>query len=224
MKIVSYESARVTILFPFEEIVPLGGVDGPTIFANLIEKYDFKIGPDPKRSKEEIDRNGLKFERGRFDFNGNLVNIQELTAYSDGLVVTANTTERAEAFAEQVLSWLRAEKGFREFLSEPRRLFLSLIVVEFDGKLDTLLPAFERISNSISKHLTPIYGLKNPVDLARIDFEFDRLTENTSQAVPRFTIERRPGVPFSRERYFSGAPMRTQHHIDVLKSIEKDMA
>ena len=212
------------MLFPLEEIAPLGGIDGRLLVERVMERYIFRIGPDSNVPKQEIDKTGLKFESGQFGFNGERVNINDFTAYSDGIVATANTTERSEAFLDDIVKWLRIENGFRDFLSEPRRFFLSSIVIEFEGPLSHLLPSYQKIADSISKHLTTIYHADVPIGLARIDFEFDKSGESAGLSVPRIMLERRPGIPFKRERYFCGAPMKTAQHIEILEGIERDLA
>jgi hypothetical protein len=60
-----------------------------------------------------------------------------------------------------------------------------------------------------------------PMELARIDPEFDNLAENSALTVPRFIIDRRKNIAFARERYFCIAPLRTNDHIHILEEIEK---
>lgn len=61
------------------------------------------------------------------------------------------------------------------------------------------------------------------MNLARIDFEYDKVAEKSALVVPKFIIERRQGISFERERYFCSAPMRTRDHVDILEKIEKNL-
>lgn len=45
MNLVSLETGRTTWLFPVEEILPLGGADGPRITAAITSKYKFTHPP-----------------------------------------------------------------------------------------------------------------------------------------------------------------------------------
>jgi hypothetical protein len=42
MKIVTFDSARVTWLFPLEEFAPSSGANPPAILAEIAERYGFK--------------------------------------------------------------------------------------------------------------------------------------------------------------------------------------
>ena len=222
MKIIAYDPARVTLLVPLEEFAPLAGIDVRLLFEQLSARYNFSKAPDLKSSREDNAKNGMRFESGQFKFKGESVSVFDVTAFPDGVVVNSSTTDHAEAFLDDAIKWLRNEMGFRKFSSEPRRIFVSQLVIEFDGALALLMPAYENISNSISRQLAAIFQKPAPMGLARIDFEMDRTIASSTQ-YPLFTIQRRPGVPFERERYYSGAPMRTQQHIDVLEALEKNL-
>ena len=221
MRVISLESGRVTLLFPFEETVPLGGVDGPVVVNAITEKYNFARPPDLSVPREELNKNGIKFENGRIDFEGGRVNIGSFTVYSDGIVVEANTTERASAFLDELIPWLRSKFGFRDFTTPTKQYFLSQIVVEFDRPIAKLISGYEKMATAINSELSQIYGqIQGPMDFARLDFEFDRATTGLQTPIPRFILERRAGVSFAQERYFAGAPMQTSRHIAVLESIE----
>lgn len=60
MEIVSFDTGRVTWLFPTEEFIPLGGADGMFIIHKIAERYEFR-NPPGNPTREEIDKNGLKF-------------------------------------------------------------------------------------------------------------------------------------------------------------------
>ena len=220
MKIISYNTARVTWLFPLEEIGPLNGMNGANLIAEISRRYEFKNIPT-LTTPEEMQKNGVKFGLGNFKADERIQVITELSVYSDGIVAVTERTEAGRLFLIDLLDWLRREFEFREFSSEVKELFLSEVTVEFDrAPLSRLLSSFEVITNIVSGYASPIIRTKDTMGLARIDLEFDRASPYVKQAAPRFVIERRLNVPFEQERYFCSAPMHTMEHIESLIQIE----
>ena len=220
MKIIAYEPCKVVMLFPVEEVVPLGGAADPNVIAKVQERYQFTRGPDLKN--EEIAKNGLKFEIGTFQFEGANVRITDFTLYRDGIVINAIRTDSAEAFLNDIVSYMQKEFSFRDFITKPRRYFQSQIVVEFNQSPAKLVQFFDKIAQSISGRLEKAYSLEVQMDFFRLDFDFDRIKNNAvSPLIQKFIIERRVGVPFSTERYFCAAPLRTASHEALLVEMQK---
>ncbi len=222
MRIIAYETCRVTCLFPFEEVVPLGGANDREIVDGVKNRYRFLKGPE--LTGEAVAKNGYKFENGQFAFNAAPFTIIDFTIFRDGLVINATRTDGAEAFLEDVIAFMQREFSFRDFITKPRRIFLSQIVVEFDRPLEKLVQSVGKIASVISKPLKQIYEMEIPVKFARLDFDVDKTALPTPAPVglqQRFILERRVGIPFEKERYFSAAPMRTDDHIKALEEIEK---
>lgn len=219
MRIISYNTARTTWLFPLEEIGPLNGMNGSSLISEISGRYEFKNIP-VVTTPEEMQKNGVKFGLGKFKVDDRVQVITELNVYSDGIVATSEQTITGHLFLADLVGWLRQDFGFREFSSEMKELFLSELTVEFDRPLVRLLPAFDAITNIVSKFTGPLFQTTDAMGLARIDLEFDRTSQTIKQGAPRFVIERRANVPFSQERYFCSAPMRTTDHIETLKEIE----
>lgn len=219
MRIISYNNARVTWLFPLEEIGPLDGMNGSNLISEISRRYEFKNIPSVA-APEEMQKNGVKFGLGKFKVSDRIQVVTELSVYSDGIVAISEQTETGHLFLIDLLGWLRRDFGFREFSSEVKELFLSELTVEFDQALSRLLPSFELITNAVSKFTAPMFQTKDTMGFARIDLEFDRTSPTIKQGAPRFVIERRTNVPFSQERYFCSAPMRTTEHVKSLTEIE----
>jgi hypothetical protein len=113
LRIIVFESARVTKLFPLEETVPLGGGDTREILNKIKSRYDFARAPDPANiTREEIVKNGYRFESGRFAFHNEWVSITNLSIYSDGIVANASRTEHAEYLVDGLISFARMTFGF----------------------------------------------------------------------------------------------------------------
>jgi len=185
------------------------------------QRYAFLNTPDLSTAREELAKTGYKFQTGQFEHNGKKDNILDFAVYTDGLVANAATTETAEAFLDNVIRMMRVEFGFRDFSTKPQRYFLSNLIVEFDRPFAKVLSQFNKISKAISQRIEQTYQISVPMSLARLDFEIDKTL--IKPTIARFNIDRRLGIPFDKERYFSGAPLRTSDHISVLEEIEKSI-
>lgn len=221
MRIINYDTSRVTALFPLEEVIPLSGINDRELIDAVTSRYRFLRSPD--LAKDDISKDGYKFSSGHFSFQNSTFRIQEFSIFRDGLVILASTTDGSEAFIDDVMEFVRRVFSFRDSETEPRLYFQSQIVVEFDRPPERLLKSLKEIATAIAEPLSEIYGTEIPMEFARLDFDFDKLTAPTATpiaTVHRFIIERRLGVPFNKQRFFCAAPMRTQNHIEVLEKIE----
>jgi hypothetical protein len=223
MKVIAIDAARVTILFPVEEVVPLGGITSRDTLDDVVLRYAFAKRPDLTLPKDELQKVGLKFENGYCQLGDRTITIISFTVFTDGVVIDASNTDDAEEFWEDLSKWMIAEKKFRDFTIKPARRFISQVVVEFDKPLSRLIGLFEVISGLVSNKISEVYDARVWLNLGRVDLEFDRLAELSSLIVPKFTIERRVNIQFSRERYHCSAPIRTKDHLQVLGEIEDEI-
>jgi hypothetical protein len=222
VNIITYEVGRVTLLFPLEETIPLGGVNEKEIVEKIISRYNFASRADHLITKEDKDKSGLRFLNGiLLREDGEKINIVDFAIYTDGIVINAKSTDNAVHFLEDVLKWMREENSFREFITPPKRRFLSQIVVEFDRPMAGIISLYHDINGMLSHALEEIYEEKISYGLGKLEFEFDKTSRNASMIVPKFYIERRFGVSYERERYYCGAPFKTQTHIEILQEIER---
>jgi hypothetical protein len=222
MEIVSLESGRTTWLFPTEEILPLGGADGPQIIEAISSKYKFTHPPgNPKR--EDIDKNGLKFAGGQMVRKGKIANIAEFIVFNDGIFAQSTSTENSEAFLQDIYAFLVSEFKFREITSDVKKISLSAVVVDFGASLNALVQGRSAEIDLIGKHLNANDNTDFPVELARVDFVLNKDPEFRPPNIPRLTIEKRANTPFSQHRYFSTAPIHTAKHLDILEQIERGL-
>jgi hypothetical protein len=223
MKIISFVSARTTWLFPVEEFTPAGGGDGKEIIRRIVERYKFSHPPE-NPTREEIDKNGLKFSSGQFQFDGELVTIDEFIAYNDGIVAAANTTERSEGFLADIHKFLMAEFKFREITSVIKKVNLSTLVVEFDSSLSAIMNGHQTIMDIVAGNLNSLEKTQYPLELARVDLVLNKDPEFRPAHTPRFIIEKRANTAYSQNRYYSSAPIATKKHLAVLEAIESALA
>jgi|GEM_PF-1947357 len=220
MKIISQDSCRVTILFPLEEVIPLDGMNGPTAIAKIQQRYEFLKTPDPAMTREEATKAGYKFGTGQFPLKGKKSVIVEFAIYADGIVADARNSEIAETFLDDIIHFMQSEFEFRQFTTEPKRYFWNQIVVEFEKPIERLFPSFEKISGIISRYLNSDMSMS----LARFDLQAEKGLQADAGPSPKFILERRVGIPYKNERYYSSAPIKTDEHITLLEEIERLIA
>jgi hypothetical protein len=119
MKIVTFDSARVTWLFPLEEFAPSSGANPPAILAEIAERYGFKKMPQIT-TREDMAKNGLPFGVGQFDVDNTTVMISDFAIYNDGLVAAAERTEWAEAFLNDAYNCVRSDAHGEPYRSADR--------------------------------------------------------------------------------------------------------
>jgi hypothetical protein len=220
VKIVKFDSARATWLFPLEEFTPAAGANSVTIVSLIAARYNFSIIPKIT-TREDVAKNGLQFGMGSFEDDGQRFVVTDFIVYNDGIVAVSEKTDWAEKFLENIFQWVIAEFGFRVPSSRIRKLYSSTVVVDFETKLSQLFVSYEKIAELISSRAVMIMPDRKPMHFSRMDFEVDKAALEGQAALPKFILERRGGVKFSQERFFSVAPMHTTDHIEVLTEIEK---
>lgn len=220
MKVISFDNARATWLFPLEEFAPASGANPPSVLDAIAERYNFSQKPTVT-TREDMDKKGLLFGVGSFSVEGNPAMINDFAIYNDGIAAVSRTTELAEAFLDDVFKWVVELFGFRQ-VDNSRRLYSSTIVVEFEHSPAQLITGHERLIELLNTRTKTVMSKPASLQFSRLDFEMDKRELADGQvALPKFVLERRGGVDFSKERYFSAATMQTADHIEVLNEIEK---
>lgn len=217
MRIISYDTGRVTWLFPTEEFGPLGSGDGRTIIEQIAEKYDF-LHPPQNPTRDEIDKSGLKFSAGKIYVGNETFNITEFIAYNDGLVCASPTTEPASEFLRDLMEFLITEFRFREPITPIKKVSLSTIIVEFDQSINSMLSDQQEVAKIVSGHLNASEQTSFETRLSRIDFTQDR--GPFEKLLPKWTLEARANVLLSQNRYYSSAAVATKRHLEMLAQIE----
>ena len=117
------------------------------------------------------------------------------------------------------MSWAQEELEFRPFVREPMKIYRSHITVRFDQPLSQMIKVFDRFSNALSNALEMHTEFSMPVDLIRIGMGVDQSKVGNLSPVP-FSLERRIGISFDEEWYFSEAPFPSKTHISLLEELE----
>jgi hypothetical protein len=219
MKIVTIDGGRVLDLVPLEELRPSAGVYLPDFISAVATRYSFANVPT---DLGEAIKSGAKFDTGKFMFNGNPISIKELGIYSDGLICEAHGTHFADLILDDLLQWATDKFKLKERLAPIHRTYTSGLVCIFDKSVESGLGKLTTICDLLSKACNDLYGWKYKYNLNRLAFNVDP-TEIPHLRSTNFILERRLQVPYSENRYFSIAPLKTEAHIELLETIEREL-
>ena len=220
MKVISFDNSRSTWLFPLEEFAPVSGATPQSLLAEIGERYDFTRRPDIT-TREDMNQKGLLFGIGRFSTKGQSGMINDFAIYTDGIAAVSERSDFADAFLSDVFEWVVDKFKFRR-VDTNRRLYSSTVVVEFERSPARLVAGYEKLVELINARTKTVMKKSASVQFKGLGFEMDPKELADGQvAVPRFTLERRGGIEYSKERYFSAATMQTDSHLEVLTEIEK---
>ena len=214
MKLLSVNTARAIWLGQVRDLNPKGMKLERILTSFLVDTYKFEKTP---LTQEPTDPNkGLIFENGEFEAKEEHPIIINLTIYNDGLVAESiSSTTHSEAFLEDVL--IRFSEFFKisSFTSVfKKKLYSSQLFVYTDKQLKLLNPKLKKISEYLSHN----------VEQSSLNFQVGGISfwpDQTSKVPPAsFTFERALGVPFSENRYYSAAPLKTDQHLELLEKLE----
>jgi len=212
MKLLRVVKARSIWLGQVDDINPKGKYIRQEVVRDMVARYKFSIFPDVKKPIDSS--SGEVFQEGIFqNKNGDKISV-DLTIYRDGLVAdTYASTEDSDAFLDDVSNWTARSlnlANYKEIVT--KKNYLSIMYVETEKSLTMLNPKLAEILTFLS----PKVG--NPVEPMSLAIGVDEGLER--KPIP-FRFERAEGVSFSKNRYFSSAPLQTQDHLDLLEEFEK---
>src|SRR6266496_5065562 len=132
MQIIEMLLARIVLFIDIRQLNPEGLALQP-IHQGLLNRYNFTVHPSD--SSDFDFTNGIRYGGGEFEYEGKRIAVY-LTIYNNGwLVETLVSTEAAEAFWNDVASWV-ASIGFRsakEIITQ--KIYESQIVVRAEVDL-----------------------------------------------------------------------------------------
>ena len=215
MKLISIEMTRLTSLFLSSR--PGGQIYLPDAVIEFATKYEFMEFP---RDFQSMKRVKTEFVHGRFkEFS-----IENLDIFSDGVVITSRVnTDVLDEFLKDILSYFKERWEATITNAFPRnRMYESTLV--FHSEKDVLRPLsiMSTVAKSISDHLSAVNGGEFAYGPAGLTLSADN-AKIPSLRPSAFRIERREGVEFPTNLYFSTAPLRTDDHLAVLQEWEDSL-
>ena len=164
----------------------------------------------------------LTFQQGRFINNEGTFPIHQLVIYQNGDLVSAANTEVAEVILDDYIVNLNTNYGYRYEGKPQKRYYLSTVVVEFEADIVEQVKVLRKIREILTHEIRrdeASFNIKNLVfgtgDPVVGVISSPEIIERSD-----FTIERRGGEPYERNRFFSSAPVRTPDHVRILELIE----
>ena len=214
MKILTQANARALWYVPTEDINP-NGLDLVPVYAALQGRYKFRVFPT-RLEDLHPEKGGVVFGRGSFGLgDGQAVEIVRFEIFSDGLMLdTRHSTGMSDRILGDILAF--ASQSHRLTFDPTmvrKKAYVSEVVAGTNYNLESLSPKFKAFGSL----LTEICGEGFQLQLDQIRFG----TDLAQTPVPtRFRFERRDGVGFSDNRYFSLAATTTEKHQQLLDALE----
>jgi hypothetical protein len=215
MELVTIEETRVFNLTPLHR--PTGQLYLPEAIAKAIAKYGFLKVPTREEMANVTDH--VAFGMGKFDDT----QIQELRIYGDGIVAEARSNSRIlDAFIEEFMEWLEAElKIVPTVTPKPERYYESTIVVRSKKNLATAIDIPSQIMEALNDHLEKMSYKARPYQPVGFLLDCDFTVPGGRRKPSRFSVDRRLGVPFEDNVFFSQAPLPTDDHFALLELVER---
>lgn len=193
---------------------PGGQLYLPEAFEKVKHRYSFNIVPKP----DDTGKEGFAFQIGKFDN----AQIQEMRIYSDGVIVTSSSNmEILDRFLADMLKWSEIELGLTTTsLAKPEKHYESCIIVRASTNLAKVYVSNEKLSNIFSQYLSSKVVGGSRYGLGGVIAEVDPEINKNIRRPHRFSIERRLGIPFKENVYYSWAPLTTNDHLALLQQLE----
>jgi len=219
MQLISVGIARSVWLFDVNELNPTGKTIFPDAFLWLAEKYAFQTFPK-STTELDSDKKGYLFKAGAFQTDEDAI-IVNFSFFNDGVVAeTWASTEKGDLFLDEVLRSVARKYGLTYRPEMIRKQYVSELVVSLDHPLGNINPRIARfcqmMTDMFRRHNLP------PFEMTGMIFASD--TSATAYKPPGFGVERKLGVPFADNRFWSRSPFTTGEHLRVLEEFEQMLA
>ena len=219
MQLLSVGLARSIWLFDMNQLNPGGKSIFPDSLIWLGEKYSFQTFPKALADLDK-EKKGFLFTAGEFHADSGPITVN-LSIYNDGLVAeTWASTEKGDSFLEDAL---RSVSGRHGLVIPPvmRKQYVSELTIKLDNPIpssnDPLIEAFcRKLDRLFESHGLP------PFEFNGMGFSVD--ASRSSYKPPGLSIERKLGVDFSLNQYWSKSAFQTKDHLFALEEFEKLIA
>jgi hypothetical protein len=225
MKLIVPLHGTVGVRVSADDVVPRQGAVMRDVVESVSASYQFAVKPIIPPGVAPFSIPNFVFQSGVLISGDDKWPIIQLAMIPNGDVVTAATTEIADMIVNDFMARMDATFGYRFGASDKIRVYQSNIVVDFEEQFDEKIAAFQKIKNILNGA-----SIRSaPFEVKRLSFGFGDVPQlqsiSTTEEIENsdFLIERRSGEPYSRNRYFCSAPMKTSDHVKLLQEIEKEL-
>jgi hypothetical protein len=215
MELIAVSLARVVAFLELNAIDPRGLTSVSESLKALSERYAFEKTP---QSIAELDfSKGVELSSGRLGD----IRIDKVTLFANAISIdTHSSTDDAESVLADVIDWA---KDFAGGVVVPNRQGrVSNIIFRSDLKIAELHTVLSGIATTVSSYVSGVLRQQFSFEPSAIFIGCDHT--QTSLTPVAFSVDRRSGVPFSDNSYFSVAPVPTKLHIELIEQLEKALA
>lgn len=194
------------------------------IIRRLQERYGFiKVPSTPDELLGLDQAQGIKFYHGKLvkgDRTIVIENLQFLTINLNSMIVvdTRTSTDDSDTVIDDYIQQANTLRSDMITPTEPTQ-YDSHIEFTMDGSLrDFCAPPIHHTGDAINR-LLDSYKIKAPAyELSSITIHYDQIGLGGLIPVP-FKVERRAGVRYSANTFFSQAPLKTTDHVALLERL-----
>lgn len=216
MKLAAIHLARAMAFIEPIDLNPKGKVFYPDLVEALVARYGFQ--KFPQKPEEFDETKGVTFGGGKF---GNSV-VEQLVIYLYGILLdTRSSTSESRRLLEEAIRWAGKELGLVDRPIQ-RWQYASQVTFYSDAPLTSVHPAFRRLADGVAEAVSQLIGADVKYELSMISVDHDPLSRK--HPIGRFSIQRRENTPFSKNKYFSDAPLPTDLHLKLLEQFEADVS
>ncbi len=217
MKLSAILLARALGFIETSDLNPRGKIFYPDVVRQIVERYQFQKFPQQFQDFDE--QKGIEFLSGKI---GDEV-VERLVIYNTGILIdTRSSTNTSKALLEGALSWAKSTFGLNYQPEMIRRFgYVSQITFYSEVSLNELNPALQKLADRLTSVVSEIHGEKVQYQTSSLTIHHDPLTRKNP--IAGLTIFPRVDTPFSRNKYFSEAPLPTDTHIALLEEFEGDV-
>jgi hypothetical protein len=212
LKLLTIEPSRITVLGAMTN--KSGMHYNPAMIAKVVQKYQFVGYPSI-----EIMLSGGNSELKIGNFRG--YQIDKIEIYQDGFVIQSRlNSSTVDDFIDEFLEFVDSEFGTSlEIVNSINRSYQSTLTFESTRNILAPLDAMANLAGKISSSLKKATGLNVPFLASGIALASDEALV-ASMKPSAFKLERRVGIEFKFNNYFSVAPLRTNDHVELLEAWE----
>lgn len=217
MEAITIVLSRVLAFFETVDVAPPGGLFFPDVVREVTQLMSFQKFP---RSFDDWNaEDGAQFFAGKW---GKIV-VDRLVFYNDGVLLeTKAGTDESKRISLEILDWSREKLG-TTFKPEIIREWAYVNNLTFRSNVPLLVTGpLERLTKGINEEIAKFLLQPTIYEPTGINLAHDQLLRKHGRA--SFTIQRRSGVPFTDNKYYSEAPLPTAAHLALLEQYEKDVA
>jgi hypothetical protein len=221
MKLIISTNGTAAVRVSADDVIPKLGFMARDIIEFVANAYKFFVRPTIPPNIAPFALQNLIFQSGELVSGDNKWPIVQLVIGPNSEIITATTTEMADVILDDYMARLDSAFGFRFAAASKERIYQSNVVVEFDGAFGEKLETFKKIEAILNRATARTQQFK----LKRLAFGYGDIQSQINSvedlAQCDFVIDHRNGEDYSRNRYFSSAPLPTDAHVKVLEEIER---